>query len=450
MQQRRRYVSRVISQSCRAPGWRGDSADRLPAARIGNYMDGRCTFLLTVFLAAPQWCAAQGFDGEALSAGDPVTTPKLLVMVDGKVLEGRFTVRPDGYDLTTRAGRRFIGSDQVRFTALDLADAYGRMQETFSDRTPENHMVLARWCLANTLPDEARREVLDALRLDPNRGDAKRMLAMLVRENGNPGNDQSPAAGLKELTWPSRSATDIAPSLQTRSLAGLSRPVAQSFTRHVQPLLMNKCANFGCHGGSGPSTFQLTSAHRGSSPMIAERNLAAVLRQVDFSTPSSSPLLAAVEGTHGNLSTPILRGRSGSQQIEVLRNWVKAAANDIAPDANKDKSSPHAPREEPPVVSRPAGSGEPILSRARQGPGSTSTARSGFGTESATPHGRLLTSADTDDSFMAEAVRSNARDAFDPSVFNRRFHGNTQSTSELNVSRSADAAEHEEFKERPR
>ncbi len=411
-------------------------------------MDGRCTLLLTVFLAAPHWCAAQEFDGDAMPTSNAPTTPKMLVMVDGTVLEGRFTPRPDGYDMTTRAGRMFIGSDQVRFTALDLADAYQRMQETFSERTPENHMVLARWCLTNKLTTEARREVLDALRLDPNRGDARRMLAMLVSEDDSPTSDQSSGAGSREFTWSRRSGTGTPPSIETRSLAGLSRPVAQTFTRHVQPLLMNKCANSGCHGGSGTSTFQLMSAHRGSSPTIAERNLAAILRQVDFSKPSSSPLLAAADGTHGNLTNPIFRGRSGSAQIEVLRRWVKAAAVDIAPDANEE-SSPHAPREESSGGNLRAGLNVPVVSAARSGTGTSKTVRTGFATESATPHGRLLTSADTDDSFVADAERSNARDAFDPSAFNRRFHGTAESRSEQDVSESADPADGDAFKERP-
>ena len=185
--------------------------------------------------------------------------------------------------------------------------------------------------------------------------------------------------------------------------------------------------------------------------MIAERNLAAVLRQVDFSTPSSSPLLTAADGTHGNQGTLIFRGRSGSQQIEVLQNWVKAAANDIAPDANEDKSSPHAPREEQSGGRGSRRAAHREMARQEPRPPIDQNIRDRApGTESATPHGRLLTSADTDDSFMAEAVQSNARDAFDPSVFNTKFHGNTQSTSELNVSSFADAAEHEEFKERPR
>jgi len=429
-----------------------DSADRLPAARIDNIMDGRCTLLLTVVLAAPHWCAAQEFDGDATPRSDAATTPKMLVMVDGTVLAGRFTPRPDGYDMTTRLGRMYIGSDQVRFTALDLPDAYQRMQETFSERTPENHMVLARWCLTNKLTREARREVLHALRLDPNRGDAKRMLAMLVSEDGNPASDQSTGSGLKQRTSPSRSATGTPPSVETRSLAGLSRPVAQNFTRHVQPLLMNKCANSGCHGGSGSSTFQLTSAHRGSSPAIAERNLAAVLRHVDFARPSTSRLLAAADETHGNLATPIFRGRSGSQQIEVLRNWVKAAAVEIAPDANEEESRPHpdAPgREQSSGGSLQAGLDVPVVSATRRGTGSLRTVHAGAGTESVTPHGRVLTSADTDDSFVADAVRSNARDAFDPSAFNRRYHGNSESRSELDDSASANPADGDAHKERP-
>ncbi len=429
-----------------------DSADRLPAARIGNFMDGRCTLLLTLFLAAPHWCAAQEFAGDAMPVSNAPTTLKMLVMVDGTVLEGHFTPRPDGYNMTTRAGRMFIGSDQVRFTATNLTDAYQRMQETFSERTPENHMVLARWCLTNKLTSEARREVLDALRLDPNRGDAKRMLAMLVNEEENRASDRSSEAGSKGFTSSSRSPTGTPTSIETRSLAGLSRPVAQNFTRHVQPLLMNKCANSGCHGGSGTSTFQLSSAHRGSSPAIAERNLAAVLRHVDFSNPSCSPLLAAADGTHGNLTTPVFRGRSGSQQIEVLRNWVQAAAVDIAPDANEETSSDHpgAPgREEPSRESLRAGFDVSLVSAVRRGAESSKIGRAEAGTESATPHGRVLTSADTDDSFVANAVRFNAHDAFDPSAFNRRFHGTAESRSAMDDSEAADPADRDAFKERP-
>ncbi len=396
-------------------------------------MDGRCGLLFIVVLAAPQWCAAQDFGGEIKQPGDAPMQPKMLVLVDGTVLEGRFAPRPDGYDVSSRAGRMFIASEQVRFTAYDLSDAYKRMQETFSERTPENHMLLARWCLSNKLTAEARREVLDALRLDPNRGDAKRTLAALVREDSNPSSDPGSGAGLKELTSSRRSATGILSSIETRSLAGLSRPVAQDFTRHVQPLLMNKCANSGCHGGSENPSFQLTSSRRGSSPAIAERNLTAVLRQVDFSKPMSSPLLAAAEGTHGDLTQPIFRGRSGSQQIEVLRNWVKTAANDIAPDVNEEATDL---KSEIRVTDRKTA----LATKANQ---------AGAATESASPHGRLLTSADTDGSFMADADRANVRDAFDPSRFNRRFHRTSETTSERNATESADTAGDAAFKEKP-
>ncbi len=325
----------------------------------------------------------------------------LLVLVDGKVLDGQFTPRPDGYDVRVAAGRMFIGSERVRFFASDLPDAYRRMRSSQAELTPEVHVELARWCLANKLRDEAHREVLDALHLDPNRTDAKRMLATLIQESGRSG-----GSGLTE--YPS-AGKSMAPSVDARSLAGLSRSVAQDFTRRVQPLLMNKCANAGCHGGGTDSSFQLASAHRGSSPTIAERNLAAVLKQIDLAQPAKSPLLINVVGSHGNLNTPLFRGRLGAQQLDILRSWVSAAANDVSPNA----------REENAVL-------EPKIQLTSAV--ALQVAPSG-GTRHLSPdgeiaHGRQLSADETDPKFLAEAVRANAHDDFNPSVFNARFHGN--------------------------
>lgn len=380
-------------------------------------MDGRCVILmLTIALTVLPVCAAQVQPmpvGAGILSGSGGT---LLVLVDGRVLNGRLTPRPDGYDVQVAAGRMYISSDRVRFIASDLKDAYLRMRSSQSELTPEVHVELARWCLANKLPEEAHRELLDALHLDPYRTDAKRMLATLVDGSGSLGN---PSVGSGLTEYPSTRKSSNAP-IESRSLAGLSRSVAQEFTRHVQPLMMNKCANGGCHGSGSESSFQLASAHRGSSPMIAERNLAAVLKQIDLTRPSTSPLLVEVEGTHGNLNVPLFRGRIGAQQLEMFRNWVKAAANDIAPDAS--------------VEDRVDESGIQLASAIKVSvdPGTLPHIHND---NTVTPHGRRLSTADTDAKFLAEAVRENANDEFDPSVFNMKFHGRTT------LGENADASE---------
>jgi len=369
-------------------------------------MDGRCVIIMLFSaLLAPALCTAQDERMKPTAQGSSNNPHGLLVLVDGKVLDGEFTPRSDGYDVRVAAGRMFIGSERVRFFASDLPDAYRRMRLSQAELTPEVHVELARWCLANKLRAEAHREVLDALHLDPNRTDAKRILAALIQHSGLSG---SPGSGLTE--YPS-TARSTAPSIEARSLAGLSRSVAQDFTRRVQPLLMNKCANAGCHSGGTGSSFQLASAHRGSSPTIAERNLAAVLKQIDLAQPAKSPLVVEVEGTHANLNAPLFRGRLGAQQLDILRSWVFMAANDIAPNAQQENSAVE------PIIQLTSAS---ALDTAPSG----GTRR--LSPDTTIPHGRQLTSDETDPKFLAEAARANAHDEFNPSVFNTRFHGKTR------------------------
>ena len=368
-------------------------------------MDGRCVIvMLFSAVIAPAMCPAQDERTTLAEYGSSSSGQGLLVLIDGKVLNGQFTPRPDGYDVRLAAGRMFIGSERVRFFATDLPDAYQRMRLSQAELTPEVHVELARWCLTHKLHQQAHREVLDALHLDPNRTDAKRILAALVQKSESSGGTSS-GSGLTEYPSIRKSS---APSVETRSLGGLSRSVAQDFTRRVQPLLMNKCANAGCHGGGTGSSFQLASAHRFSSPTIAERNLAAVLGQIDLAQPARSALLNEIEGSHGNSNTPLFRGRLGAQQINVLRNWVLSAANDIAPSTNA---------EDPPVERDIQLTS---ANRVQTDLGSEPRDRS---PDVAIPHGRQLSQSETDPTFLAEAKRANAHDEFNPTAFNTRFHG---------------------------
>ena len=261
-------------------------------------------------------------------------------------------------------------------------------------------MELARWCLTNKRTDLARREVLDALHKDPNRIDAQRLLQSLVQQSEQAPKSSS-GSGLSEFPSLARPA---GPVPEARSLAGLSRSVAQDFTRHIQPILMNKCSNAGCHGVRTTSSFQLTSSHRGTSVSIAERNLAAVMKQIDLSRPSSSPLLSALEGNHANTSAPLFRGRSGAVQMKTLRDWVGAVSNDIAPELNEEVRE----RQEKIQLASMSQSIEPESD--------ATVDETNMG-----PHGRVLTTTETDVRFLQKASRANARDAFDPAKFNQQF-----------------------------
>jgi hypothetical protein len=368
-------------------------------------MDGRCTFLTMFLSGVIQGLSIAQDGGTELRATPTHNSPGILVLVDGKVMTGRFLPRPDGYEVEVLGGRMFVESERVRFIARDLDDAHQRMRSSFSELTPQSHMELARWCLTNKRTDLARREVLDALHKDPNRIDAQRLLRSLVKQNeGAPG-----APGGSGLTEFPSLANPSVPVPEARSLAGLSRSVAQDFTRHVQPILMNKCSNAGCHGVRSVSSFQLTPSTRGTSVSIAERNLAAVTKQIDLTRPSSSPLLTTLEGNHANSTTPIFLGRSGAVQMKTLRDWVGAVSNDIAPELNEE------------VRERQERIQLASMTKTQQPEADPATDENMMA-----PHGRVLTTTETDVRFLQKASRANARDAFDPSIFNQQFHKSTR------------------------
>lgn len=388
-------------------------------------MDGRCTFLSMILSGVVQGlCIAQD-SGTELRATPNEKSPGILVLADGKVMNGRFLPRPDGYEVEVQGGRMFVESERVRFIARNFEDAHQRMRSSFTELTPQSHMELARWCLTNKREDLARREVLDALHKDPNRLDAQRLLQSLVKQDDGP--SKSPGgSGLTE--FPSL-ASPSGPVPEARSLAGLSRSVAQDFTRHVQPILMNKCSNAGCHGTRSVSSFQLTPSHRGTSVSIAERNLAAVMKQIDLSRPSSSPLLTTLQGNHANSTMPIFRGRSGAVQMKTLRDWVGAVSNDIAPELNEEV------REQ-----------QERIQLASMSKIVAPEADSASEENTMLPHGRVLTTTETDVRFLQKASRANARDAFDPAKFNELFHKsprteNSDQTLDDNKLTSASAPE---------
>ena len=389
-----------------------------------------CRATLLILLAAScRAVVAQSGLAVPEPAAEAPSPAMLLVLVDGQIISGQVTPRPDGYDIQVSAGRLFINSDRVRFAAASLPDAYDRMRDSIPEFTPANHLELARWCLANKLYTPARREVLDALHLDPNRDDAKRMLRAL-EQVGEKSQTVITGTGLTE--YPSQ--TEIQrPAIETRSLAGLNRTAAHAFVRDIQPLLKNKCATSGCHGTGTKSQFQIVSTHRGSTPAIAERNLAAVLKQIDFSNPTTSPLLKIGEQAHGNMASSAFPGRSGAMQFRVLQNWVRQASHDIAPDAIADGA------ERGGAESEMAQSGIRQVAARHESRGRVEQLQTPEDA-SENPHARQLTTDETDGRFLQQAKYANRRDAFSPDEFNRRYHGNAagNSAAPLELTQSID------------
>ena len=356
---------------------------------------------------------AAGADAQDARAFVPKNAPRLLLLTSGELIDGGISVGQGGYQVSSESGNRFIESARVSLTAETRTDAWQQLRKSFSRLTPEIHMQLAHWCLRYELRDEAEREVLDALRLDPWRQEARTLLSELTSNRRTPPDKSSAPEQLQMLP---QGGSIPAPS---RSLGGLPRSLAVTFVRHVQPLVSSKCATVGCHGLRSESAFQLTPVSRGSTPLIAERNLAAVLKQLNPGDPLQSPLLQRGSLLHGGMTQPVFTGRTGQRQQSLLQDWL----TDVAADSRSQAAPESDALVRTAVATETTGRNTVTAGGIRQ---ASATATAAAQLDRPDRQTSLLTNAadaERDRQLIQEALADSADDPFHPDIFNRRYHG---------------------------
>ena len=288
-----------------------------------------------------------------------------VLMVEGnRLIYGRVSEMGDVYHVEQPTGGILvISKETVVFTGRSLSEVYLYLQGQLPRKpTVQQHLDLARWWLTQKLWSEARLELVNALEIDPRREDVRQQLGkldLLIRRG--PEMESS-------TTKPRRTLEELAARAleESESLAGLSREAGQVFTTKIQPLLLNRCANAGCHSPQSPQQFHLQAVRVGNRAhqQITEKNLLAVLEFVDRDNPRQSPLLTTLSNSKGSHGKALFSGRRGEEQLQLIREWVlslkeeevgshKSAGNDsVLPKTVREKQpDPFAGIEEPPIKS---------------------------------------------------------------------------------------------------
>lgn len=244
--------------------------------------------------------------------------PGLLVLHGGRVIRGHISRGINGYVISTEQSSIIIPELQVQIEAKDLVDAYRKLRSMIKTPSANQHVGLAQWCMTYELYSHARVELRDALHLTPSHDQARSMLQRLEQKL-NPH---------KIISTPKPKASKIDEDgfdePDSQSLSGLSRETAHLFIRQIQPILVNNCGNGSCHGSGAKNRFQLTHVRigYGAHQIHAERNLAMVIREIDFDSPSSSPILKRSQDGHARSVRYVFRGFSGQKQRDKLEEWV--------------------------------------------------------------------------------------------------------------------------------
>lgn len=320
----------------------------------------------------------------------PPRTGKVLLLDNGRVLEGDIERVGDQFRIRRSIGETWMPADKVQCLCETVAEAYEHLRGQANADDPDEHLRLARWCQQRGLRAEALNEAAAAAQLRPNHPEIRRYLSGLQRLDAN-----APAT-----TAAKREEADDTPL----PLADFNSESLAMFVTRVQPVLMNACAS--CHANGRGGAFKLTRTHEGElgNRRGTQQNLAAVLAQVHRDRLRESPLLTKAVTVHGGTAeAPPLKGRQ-SPAYHILEEWTQWAMRTPAITSPAAASSAASaalfstePRPEPARPAAPAAA-----------PGTPPPAQ-----PEPTPQAPVA----------PPATPPGPADEFDPMIFNNKMHG---------------------------
>ena len=187
-----------------------------------------------------------GEEGRPTPAAKTPTTGHVLILENGRTLEGDIKREGSQYRVRRSIGETWVSADRVVRLCGSLEEAYQHLKKQANLRDPDERMRLAQWCQQHDLYDLALVEITAAVELRPHNAEYRRLLENLQRISA----DRGAAKGSSPLDTRS-TGIDPRPSPPVDLTAN---SVSQFITK-VQPVLMNTCAN--CHGPTHAGPFQL-------------------------------------------------------------------------------------------------------------------------------------------------------------------------------------------------
>lgn len=312
---------------------------------------------ICLIFAVALWAAAiTDFSCARLAAQQPPKSPGYVLLRNGNVLRG--DAKQDG---------AFVSVEEANVAAVRLPQAdvlcwAPRLEDLYAYRLQHRkpHSLTARfedlrWCIKQGLLEIADSELSQLQKLAPSDRRVVSMAALLRSaqrrqevdaelahepDSGPPPAGSEPDA-LSDSDIPAGEPRrpDLLGSLQADPLGGrpvvvqdteaevaaLPRELVVTYTKRIQPLLINRCGQAGCHGGASMAVWQLE--HFGSSNRLpasfTRQNLGGLLQWIHHEQADASPLMVRATEPHGGRETAPLSPREEDLQ-QSLRGWITA------------------------------------------------------------------------------------------------------------------------------
>jgi hypothetical protein len=343
----------------------------------------------------------------------PLQKGRVLILNNEYTIEGDIERVGDHYRIRNKLAETCIPAQRALALVASLPDAYAYLRKRINLGDPDERLRLARWCWRNGLQKQGLAELQAAAELRPSHAETRRLLVYWQQESAKTTRtaQRAGSVGDGKASGSSAKPADPPPIEVTTESLGV-------FATRVQPILMNTCAR--CHATGHGGNFHLTQVFENniSNRRTLERNLAAVLTEVDVSQPEASPLLIKAVSDHAHTGQAPLRDRQ-SAPYRTLESWVKRTVADNPHLCSKsDSRQPKSEKSVFPVEEQRAKGGE----------------ESEWGAEKL-PHTAPVSSPvsrgdvkKAPKSAPASPAGASAADPYDPEPFNRKMHPEANKT----------------------
>ncbi len=280
---------------------------------------------------------------------------RFVLLRNGNVLAG--TATRDGHFVDIcQDGRSEIRlpADQVLYLGETLESLYEFRARNRPGNSISARLADASWAVDHGLLDIARRELDLLSRFSPR---DPRLIVLTDRwqqavRRRELGGQNIETAAVVQASFQADVETDTPSPLQAKTVVDdLPSEVIARYTSQVQPILLNRCGQAGCHGWKSENGLKFD--HRGSalpvSAAMTRRNLQEVLDWLESPGSHSIPLLRYATSAHGGVSDAPLADRDRNL-IDLIRRWAKEVSTPQPEDA------PIQNRRQPLRDSQPGGS----------------------------------------------------------------------------------------------
>ena len=253
-----------------------------------------------------------------------------LLLKTGQLYIGEAILEKNIYHVVGAVGKPKVSAHKVEYAGTDRNDIYQYKRNKPDTASREGTYSLAKWCVSNKMYDEAIVEFQNCKSYVSYPQEIKlldREISAVEEIKRNALKRAGAENAVIETIRDHASANTLDDSFDLKSWRTAVDPmVLEKFKKDVQPQLLRHCGATDCHGSNSEQEFRLTQLRQKySTAETTLRNLKATFDQLDFRQPASSPLLTYPQKDHGGAKAIYVR--QTKSQLTPIYQWTQLIPN---------------------------------------------------------------------------------------------------------------------------